>query len=164
MKRPTLGYRTFLVVTAMFTACSSSGAESLGQIESALTCNVTNDCADGSVIQCSSASGTCDSGPDNNGWVECDGVRTFCPPPAPVCTCGTQRFTVTRTGQASGCGAATVAARNAIAASMQQQCPSGSCNAVEMLGECTPVGSNRTSGFRMTVSNTFSCNEPIGCQ
>ena len=40
------------------------------------------------IISCSSSSpsGSCSSGPDNNGWVECDGQRTYCPPCPLTCT------------------------------------------------------------------------------
>lgn len=39
-------------------------------------------------ISCSSSSpnGSCTSGPDNNGWVECDGQRTYCPSCPLTCT------------------------------------------------------------------------------
>jgi len=36
-------------------------------------------------ISCSSSTGDCHTGQDNNGWVECDGARTYCPP-TPPCT------------------------------------------------------------------------------
>lgn len=53
-------------------------------------CTVTRDCDCTDVtISCSSPGGTCSSGPGTcGGWVECDGVRTWCPPDPgpPPCT------------------------------------------------------------------------------
>lgn len=54
------------------------------------SCTVTRNCDYGPPISCSSPNGTCSSGPDNLGWVECDGNRTYCPvcsipPKTPTC-------------------------------------------------------------------------------
>jgi len=153
-----------LILFGGLTACGTTdGAEATQAslvADTANACQVSYDCASGAVIQCSSGSGVCNSGNDAGGWVECDGARTSCPA---ACTCGTTRFTATRTGRGSGCGVAASSARSSILAAMALQCPSGSCNAVETLGECIPLGPNRTDGFRMTVSDTYSCKEPVGC-
>ncbi|HSG41166.1 MAG TPA: hypothetical protein VLE27_16120 [Thermoanaerobaculia bacterium] len=48
------------------------------------SCNVSRNCAYGppSSVSCTSANGVCQSGPDNHGWVQCDGnPRIYCPGP-----------------------------------------------------------------------------------
>jgi hypothetical protein len=51
------------------------------------SCSVNRGCDYGfpTNIYCSSSAGNCSSGPDYFGWVECDGVRSYCSPPA-TCT------------------------------------------------------------------------------
>lgn len=53
------------------------------------SCTVTRNCENGPPysISCTSASGTCSSGPENHGWVECDGSRQYCPPPCSFPNC-----------------------------------------------------------------------------
>jgi hypothetical protein len=48
------------------------------------SCTVTRNCQYGNPITCGSTAGSCSSGPDQNGWVQCDGNITYCPPP-PIC-------------------------------------------------------------------------------
>lgn len=42
-------------------------------------CSVNTHCSSGSTISCTGSS-SCNSSPGN--WVECDGNRTYCPPPS----------------------------------------------------------------------------------
>lgn len=83
---------------------------------------------------------------------------------ASLCTCGTTRYTSTRYGEGSGCGSAATQARSLLQSSMAAKCPSGACNVSQSLGECEPLGPSRLDGFRFTISATYSCNEPVGCQ
>lgn len=75
------------------------GITALFQVESVQSkplvkssCTVTRNCDYGppSSISCTSPNGTCSSGPESYGWVECDGSRQYCPPPQicqyPECT------------------------------------------------------------------------------
>jgi hypothetical protein len=162
MKRVSSGLWLIFTVVAAITACSDSGDEAVGQIESALSCHVNLVCPGGSVIECSSEAGGCQS--DNTGWVECDGVRTFCPPLPPACVCGAARLTKHSIGQAASCGSAIAMARTAVGLAERQSCGSGACNIVEAPFECSPVSSNRSDGFRVNVFQTFSCYGPPGCQ
>ncbi|MCP3098255.1 hypothetical protein LZ198_05105 [Myxococcus sp. K15C18031901] len=129
--------------------------------EDSLVCNVSQTCPSGTPVTCSSASGVCNSGADNGGWVECDGVRTFCPP---ACTCGTTRYTATRSGEGATCGAAMSQARTLLTSAVTAKCPAGGCNSSDALGECVALGPNRTDGFRATITRTYSCKEPANCQ
>lgn len=47
------------------------------------SCSVSRNCdyPPPTSISCSSSTGYCSSGPENYGWVECDGNRTYCPGP-----------------------------------------------------------------------------------
>ncbi len=77
---------------------------------------------------------------------------------AAVCTvCGTTRYTSTRYGEGSGCGTAATQARSLLASSMASRCPTGTCNVVQTLGECEPLGPSRLDGFRMDITATYSC-------
>ncbi|NMO17792.1 hypothetical protein HPC49_18065 [Pyxidicoccus fallax] len=78
---------------------------------------------------------------------------------AAVCTtvCGTTRYTSTRYGEGATCGGAATQARSLLSASMASRCPSGTCNVVETLGECEPLGPSRLDGFRMGITATYSC-------
>lgn len=128
-------------------AAPSAVADPVGEVQQAVTgCEL--DCPGGQVFTCSDPCSV------DGGTLNCNGVLTTCPP---VCTCTATRFTVVRTGRGSGCGAAATAARNAISSAMLLQCPSGSCNAVESLGDCTELGPNRTDGFTLTITETYSC-------
>lgn len=49
------------------------------------SCTVTRNCAYGNPITCGSATGSCSSGPDQNGWVQCDGNITYCPSSPTFC-------------------------------------------------------------------------------
>ncbi|WP_342378276.1 hypothetical protein NVS55_02835 [Myxococcus stipitatus] len=145
-------------------ACSGGGTgEEPNPLESseAALCTVEQTCASGAPVTCSSATSACLSSPDNGGWVECDGVRTYCPPP---CTCGSTRYTVSRYGEGATCGEAASLARSFLADEVADQCPAGGCNSSDALGRCTPLGPNRTDGFRMTITRTFSCKEPLNCR
>ena len=152
------------VVVLGLTACSGGDASeeqpSLATTEAAL-CSVEQTCPSGAPVTCTSQASTCNSGPDSGGWVECDGVRTYCPP---ACTCGSTRYTVTRAAEGVTCSAAANLARQSINAAAASRCPAGSCNPTETLGQCEPVGSGRLDGFRMSVTRTFSCNEPANCR
>jgi hypothetical protein len=61
-------------------------------------------------------------------------------------TCGTTRYTDSESGFGYTCSQ-----------DMQWQCPTGSCNVVRTTSRCTPVGPNRTDGFEVTLSATYSC-------
>ncbi|MCE9669045.1 hypothetical protein LY474_14630 [Myxococcus stipitatus] len=133
---------------------------SLETSEDPLACTVTQTCANGTSVTCYSSSG-CTSGADNGGWVECDGVRTYCPP---ACTCGATRYTATRSGEGVTCGAAMTQARTLLTSVVTAKCPAGGCNSTDALGECVPLGPNRTDGFRASITRTYSCKEPANCQ
>ncbi|RJS14739.1 hypothetical protein DRW03_34335 [Corallococcus sp. H22C18031201] len=150
-----------LALSACAGGVEGEDAAALGTSESALSCDVTQACASGVSVTCSSVSGVCTSGADSGGWVECDGARTYCPP---ACTCGTARYTTTKSAQAATCGLAFQHALSLLNAAILAKCPAGSCNRVETLDECTPVGPNRTDGFRQSLSMTYSCNEPANCK
>ncbi|QSQ11441.1 hypothetical protein [Myxococcus landrumensis] len=146
------------------TACSGGGTGAdPGSLESseAALCSVEQTCASGAPVTCSSATSACQSSPDNGGWVECDGVRTTCPPP---CTCGTTQYTSKRYGEGAGCGAAMNQARTLLAETVAARCPAGSCLVSQDLGECVPLGPSRLDGFRATVSRTYTCKEPLNCR
>lgn len=82
-----------------------------------------------------------------------------------VCTCGATRYTVSRTATAINCSKASSAAVQATIPVMEATCPAGSCNVSMTTDQCVPVGSNgHLDGFRITVTRTFSCNEPANCQ
>ncbi|MFP2906756.1 hypothetical protein ACLESD_17185 [Pyxidicoccus sp. 3LFB2] len=72
-------------------------------------------------------------------------------------TCGTARYSDIQGGFGWTCSEARAAAVGYINQDMQWQCPAGSCNVVWSYGRCTPVGPNRTDGFEMNVSVTYSC-------
>lgn len=146
------------------TACSGGGtAEEQGSLESseAALCSVEQTCASGAPVTCTSATSSCLSSPDNGGWVECDGVRTTCPPP---CTCGTTQYTTKRSGEGAGCGVAMSQARTLLMEAVAAKCPAGSCLVNQVLGECVPLGPNRTDGFRTSLTQTYTCKEPLNCR
>ncbi|MBJ6764928.1 hypothetical protein JGU66_29540 [Myxococcaceae bacterium JPH2] len=158
--------RGVLAVMVLALSACAGGVEgedaALGTSESALSCDVFQDCANGVRVTCSSASGVCTSGADNGGWVECDGARTYCPP---ACTCGTTRYTTARAAQATTCGLAFQQALSQLNAALLVKCPAGACNRSELtIPECVPVGPSRTDGFRQSLSVTYSCNEPANCK
>ncbi len=72
-------------------------------------------------------------------------------------TCGTTRYSDIQGGFGYICSEARAAAVSALDYTMQSQCPAGSCNVVYTNGRCTPVGPNRTDGFEMYVTATYSC-------
>ena len=72
-------------------------------------------------------------------------------------TCGTTRYTDTEGGFGYTCSEARGAAVSYLNQDMQWTCPNGSCNVVWTNGRCTPVGPNRTDGFEMDVTATYSC-------
>jgi hypothetical protein len=130
-------------------ACSAvdEGRRPVSEVDQAVTgCEL--DCPGGQIFTCSDPCSV------SGGTLDCNGTLTTCPP---VCTCTATRYSAARTGRGSGCGTAAVAARSALGSAMQAQCPSGSCNAVESIGECTALGPNRTDGFKVTITETFSC-------
>ncbi|MBZ4412040.1 hypothetical protein K8640_27860 [Myxococcus sp. XM-1-1-1] len=155
-----------VVAVVMFglTACNAGDpSEEQGVLESseAALCSVEQSCPSGIPVTCSSAGSTCTSSPDNGGWVECDGIRTYCPP---ACTCGSTRYTATRSGEGATCGAAMSQARTLLTSTVAANCPAGGCNISDTLGQCIPLGPNRTDGFRASVTRTYSCKEPANCQ
>ena len=120
------------VVVAVFlgvSACGGGGVEAgeedvLSSSEALLSCDVFRDCAGGTRVSCSSADGVCNSGPDSGGWVQCDAnPRIYCPAVPPPCTCGSTRYTVSRTGQGATCSAALNAANTSINNSIASRCP-----------------------------------------
>lgn len=64
-----------LGMTALFQA-ENARSESIDS-----SCEVIRNCDYGPPIECTSPGGSCSSGPENYGWVECDGNREYCPPP-----------------------------------------------------------------------------------
>ncbi|NVJ28351.1 MULTISPECIES: hypothetical protein [Myxococcus] len=139
---------------------SGEEASSLETSEAAL-CSVEQTCPSGAPVTCSSPTTGCTSGADNGGWVECDGVRTYCPP---ACTCGTTRYTATRSGEGATCGAAMSQARSLLGSVVTARCPAGGCNSSDIIGDCIALGPNRTDGFRASVTRTYSCKEPANCR
>ncbi|MFP2931571.1 hypothetical protein ACLESO_41580, partial [Pyxidicoccus sp. 3LG] len=161
------------VVASVFlgvAACGGADVEvleenSLGTAESRLACTVNRDCAGGTPVNCSSADGACNSGPDNGGWVQCDAnARIYCQQPPPACTCGATQYTLVRRANGSTCGAAYQLANSWADEDIASACPSGGCNITRSLMSCSPLGPGRDQGFSMGVSVTYSCNEPVGCQ
>ncbi len=152
------------VAVLVLSACNMGDAHEesleLGSSEAELSCQVSQQCANGTSITCGSASGICTSGADNGGWVECNGSRTYCPTTTP-CTCeSTQR---TSQGYASGfnCPAAwSLAEENALVLA-EQACPRGLCNVVTTQGTCTRVN---TTTMRAGFTATYSCMGPPNCQ
>ena len=108
----------------------------------------------GAVVIAALTLGACNAGDLEPGEEESLGASE-----AAVCStvCGTTRYTSTRYGEGSGCGTATTQARSLLASSMASRCPTGTCNVVETLGECEPLGSSRLDGFRVSISATYSC-------
>ena len=72
-------------------------------------------------------------------------------------TCGTTRYTDSESGFGYTCSEANSTANGYLTQDMQWQCPTGSCNVVRTTSRCTPVGPNRTDGFEVTLSATYSC-------
>ncbi|NTX05304.1 hypothetical protein [Myxococcus sp. CA040A] len=154
-----------IAVALGLAACNAGdvSGEETGSLETseAALCSVEQTCPSGTPVTCSSPTTGCTSGPDNGGWVECDGVRTYCPP---ACTCGTTRYTATRSGEGATCGAAATQARSLLTSTVAARCPAGGCAISDSLGTCVPLGPNRTDGFRMSITRTYSCKEPANCQ
>ena len=73
-------------------------------------------------------------------------------------TCGTARYSDSQSGFGWTCSEATTTANGYLTQDMQWQCPAGTCNVVRTTTQrCTPVGPNRTDGFEVTLSATYSC-------
>ncbi|NOK06315.1 MULTISPECIES: lipoprotein [Myxococcus] len=132
----------------------------LGTSEAELSCQVSQQCADGTSITCGSASGICASGADNGGWVECNGSRTYCPTTTP-CTCESTRRTSVGYATSFNCPGAWALARTDARDLANQQCPRGTCNVVTTNGTCTRVDAT-TMGAEVTA--TYSCMGPPNCQ
>ncbi|MCP3098253.1 hypothetical protein LZ198_05095 [Myxococcus sp. K15C18031901] len=146
-------------------ACNAGGVEEGAVLESSeaeLTCQVFQQCANGSSVSCGSASGVCNSGTDNGGWVSCDGTRTYCPSTTP-CTCQPERQVLFGIGLSFNCTISYLNAKNDAYAQMAAQCPKGACNVVEARGGCAPTEPPDVQQ-QATVSLTFSCMGPPNCQ
>ncbi|MFY2556091.1 hypothetical protein ACN469_00450 [Corallococcus terminator] len=148
-----------LALTACGTGAAPGGEDlALESSEAALACQVTQQCSNSTSVSCSSASGVCASGTESGGWVECDGVRKYCPTVA--CTCGSTRLVETGRGTSFNCSAAYGLAQEDAYARMEGRCPAGACNVTEAQAGCSAGSGGQTA--RYTV--TFSCNEPANCQ
>ncbi|MFP2963317.1 hypothetical protein ACLEPN_37570 [Myxococcus sp. 1LA] len=158
------GVLAALAVLAL-TACNAGDPneapqEDLGGSEAELSCQVSQQCANGTSITCGSASGICHSGTENGGWVECDGSRTYCPTP---CTCDNVQRTELGYAASFGCPAAWLLARNEAIEIAHQQCPQGVCNLTWADQECFRTNPpNNPWGAYVTV--TYSCMGPANCQ
>ncbi|MBZ4406819.1 hypothetical protein ACJ2CR_39645 [Myxococcus faecalis] len=150
----------FLVAT--LTACGGDAPTGdelvLESSEAAVSCQVTQQCTN-TAVSCSSASGICASGADNGGWVQCDGVRTWCPA-VTACTCQPERHSVAGGGTHPRCAGAYLRASDDARAAAAAQCPRGVCNAVEERGECFATRESASA----EVFLTFSCMGPPNCQ
>jgi hypothetical protein len=82
MKKPSTRLALVLVLLGITAVLEVNDARS-ESIDS--SCTVTRYCDYGYTLSCTSPNGTCSSGPDNYGWVECDGYRQYC---QPTCTSG----------------------------------------------------------------------------
>jgi hypothetical protein len=149
-------------VVATLTACGTDvqgdEASELASSEAAVSCQVTQQCAN-TTVSCGSASGVCTSGADNGGWVQCDGMRTYCPA-VTACTCQPERHAVLGFGTHPRCAGAYIKASDDAWAAAAAQCPRGVCNAVEEEGECFATRESASA----EVSLVFSCMGPANCQ
>nr|AYM52983.1 hypothetical protein [Myxococcus fulvus] len=156
--------RGVLLAVVMLAACNAGELDSeelsLESSEADLSCEVTQQCANGTTRSCSSASGICTSGADNGGWVECDGSRTTCPV---ACTCESARFTQQGFGMSFSCPAAWSFARNQAADLAFARCPKGLCNMEVVEDNCfrTHPPNNPWAAY---VTMTYSCMGPANCQ
>jgi len=151
-----------LLAVLVLTACGTGeapGAEDsvLESSEAALACQVTQQCSNATTLSCSSASGVCTSGTESGGWVQCDGVRKYCPVP---CTCGSSQFIEYGYGTGFNCTAAYASARNDANARLEGRCPAGTCNETDTRVSCSPISGGQFAEFTIA----FFCNEPAHCQ
>ncbi|MBL0695922.1 hypothetical protein [Comamonas sp. JC664] len=151
-----------LAAVVVLAACNVGGAEEealpVGQSEAELTCTVSQQCDSGATITCSSASGVCASGADGNGWVECNGSRSYCGAP---CTCESQRRTASGAASSFNCPAAWGRATDAALAAASARCPKGLCNVETAQTDCIR---NDDNSMTAVVTATFSCMGPPTCQ
>jgi hypothetical protein len=151
-----------LASVLFFAAC---GASDLGDVdpnlegsEAELSCQVSQQCSNGTSVSCSSANGICHAGTESGGWVECDGARTYCGVVA--CVCEPTRRTLSGSGSGFNCGAAWAMAQEDAYDQLASACPKGSCNVTGSQGTCS-VG---TGGRMASWILTYSCMGPANCQ